>query len=151
MARVGKMLIQTEQQEGRYDWVVRARPDTWLKEPLPVNDLPVRKITVPKNDYYSYTDKTGRRVYTCSDKLAIGTSVDMQLYLNKFKSLRVFCEQNEIHGEAYCAWHMAGGRFLYDGEEAQLPFYRHSNIDVELCEDAHHNCDRPGRLGCSTL
>lgn len=140
MARVGKLLIQTEQREGRYDLVVRTRPDCWLTEPLQPDTLFDGKVHVPHNDWWPY-EVDGKRVETVCDKFAVGHSVEMQLYLNKFKDMRTFCEQYRIQGEAFTAWELAGQRWIPDGKPT--PWVRDSNIEINQDPKAHEKSERP--------
>ena len=77
MARLGKMVIQTEQKEGRYGLGAFAAPQHCLSKPLPPGLL----------------DGKVHVLGGASDKLAIGPSTDMQLYLNKISQLQTYRER----------------------------------------------------------
>lgn len=64
--RLGKLLVQTEQVEGRYDYVIYL--NNWLGNPVPI---PFKKIDL-------------RKVYR-TNNMVMGPSIDMQLYLTGWK------------------------------------------------------------------
>lgn len=77
MARLGKMVIQTEQKEGRYGLVAFAAPFYLLQPPLPPNML----------------DGKVHVLYEHTERLAIGPSTDMQVFLNRIKQLQTYRER----------------------------------------------------------
>lgn len=93
MARLGKMVIQTEQKEGRYALVAFVSPGI-LTGGLPGNLL----------------DDKVHSLRVRPDRMAIGPSTDMQLYLNKISQLQTYVERlpEGFKDENFAAWCLNG-------------------------------------------
>lgn len=77
LARLGKMVIQTEQKEGRYALVAFAAP-AYLTIKLPIYLL----------------DGEVHTLFAYPDRVAIGPSTDMQLYLARMHRLQDYVEKH---------------------------------------------------------
>jgi len=90
-ARLGKMVIQTEQKEGRYNLVAFAAPSEEVS--LPSGSLLNGKVHVLANHPH---------------KVAVGPSTDMQLFLNRIGLLQIYVETlpagTEVKDDAFATW-----------------------------------------------
>lgn len=156
---VGQMKIRAEKQDGAvYDWVVRSRPDVYIKQPLPVKELKGGCINFPWNDWWPHPVAKIHNIDTVTDKFAVGPSAMMDVYFDKIGRrglgsltlermqdlnktcpvnwLQWFCQKYNLRGEAFTAWQ------LYT---AGIPYVRHEGIEVQQAENPYEHSRRPDR------
>ncbi len=119
---VGEMLARAEEQDDvPYDWVVRARPDAKLRDPLKVENLEPGVVHFPHNDWWPYTDTDGQRLDTLCDKFAVGPSRSMHVYFSRLDFLRRYCDRYILHAELLVRWQM---------DEAKIAWKKSDDICV---------------------
>lgn len=141
LATVGQMVARAEQQDGApYNWVMRARPDCKLREPLDPSKLERGKINVPANDWWPHSDANGKPLVTLTDKFAIGPSDLMAVYFARMSYLHEFCLSIALHAEALVRWQL---------DRAGVPWCSNSYIHVLRDDRAdvtpYDCCVRPDR------
>jgi hypothetical protein len=134
MYAVQQLKVRAEQEDGKpYEWVVRARPDCRLEEPVPVADLVKQSVNVPWNDWWPY-EVDDKRWDTVTDKFAIGPSHSMDVYLTKILDLYSFCRRHRIQGEAFTAWQL---------KEHGVGYNRHDGMKIHQAADPYKDSWRP--------
>lgn len=136
MAAVGEMKRRAEKQDDKlYDWVVRSRPDVYLEDLLPVEQLTPGCVNIPWNDWWPY-EMDGVRVETAMDKFAVGPSEAMDVYLNKLDWLQRFCSKYRLQGEAFTTWQL---------NQAGIKWQRHDKMKCVQTDVLYKYSLRPDR------
>lgn len=135
LQEVAKLKRRAEEQDGeRYKWVVRARPDAYLEQPLDLNCLKPHHIHFPENDRWPPPDRVSN---TLSDKFAIGPSEAMDKYFDRRSLLKEYCASYALHAEAMVAWQM---------KRMALQWYIMPGLRVSRNEvNPYEHCFRPDR------
>lgn len=133
MQQYHSMAVGANMLQGDYDWVVRARPDAYIKKPLDLTTLKRGHINVPWNDWWPY-EELGVRQETCTDKFAVGPQQAMWLYLSKINHLKTFCRKHRLQGERFTVWHM---------EHLGIEWCRNEAMELVRVEDAHSRSVKP--------
>ncbi len=107
LQEMGALKRKAEAQDGKpYDWVIRCRPDVYYENPLNVPLLLEQPtwIRTPQNDTYGWV----------SDKFAIGSSGNMDVYFNRRDYVKGYCQQWELHAERLLHWQLSQAGIYHD-------------------------------------
>lgn len=134
MQAVALMIARAEEQDRKsYDWIVRSRPDIYLREPLPVGQLDPNAVNCPWNEWWPY-EVDGKRVDTVNDKFAVGPAGPMLTYLNKIVDLQAHCQQYRLQGEWFTAWHI---------DRRGIKWLRHDRIETVRTKLEYQCSEKP--------